>query len=72
MAAYLLPLSSSLSTSLSSSIVGERKGDHIQLHSESMRTITTVRLGEVVQLRWGKGSADRQAWVDLSVEEVKR
>jgi hypothetical protein len=61
-----------LEITLSNTTVGERTEDRIQLHSESTRTITTVRLGEVVKLRWGKGSADKQIWAELSVEEVKR
>jgi hypothetical protein len=45
--------------------------ERIQFNAESTRTITTVTLGEVVKLRWGKGNADRQTWVELSVKEVK-
>jgi hypothetical protein len=60
-----------LEITLSNTTIGERTENRIQLHTESTRTITTVRLGEVMKLRWGKGSADRQAWVELSVEEVK-
>ena len=56
---------------LSNTTIGERTEDRIQLHSESTRTMTTVRLGEVVKLRLGKGSAEKQTWAELSVEEVK-
>jgi hypothetical protein len=59
-----------LDLTLSNTTVGERSEERIQLHTESTRTITTTRLGEVVKLRWGKGSHDRQTWVELSVEEV--
>lgn len=61
-----------LDITLVNTTVGEQTEERIQLHSESTRTITTIRLGEVVKLRWGKkASADRQVWVELSVEEVK-
>jgi hypothetical protein len=60
-----------LDITLSNTTIGERTEDRIQLHSESTRTITTVRLGEVVKLRWGKGSTDKQTWAELSVEEIK-
>jgi len=60
-----------LDITVSNTTVGEGTEERFQLHSETTRTITTVRLGEVVKLRWGKASADRQAWVELSVQEVK-
>jgi hypothetical protein len=60
-----------LDITLSSTTIGERTKDRIQLHSESTRTITTVRLGEVVKLRWGKGGTEKQTWAELSVVEVK-
>jgi hypothetical protein len=56
---------------LSNSTLGERTEDRIQLHTESTRTITTARLGEVVKLRWGEGSGERPAWLELSLEEVE-
>jgi hypothetical protein len=61
-----------LDLTLSNTTVGERTEERIQLHTDTSRTITTVRLGEIVKLRWGKGSADRQTWAELSVEEIKR
>lgn len=60
-----------LDITLSNTTVGKRTQGHIQLHTEMSRTITTVRLGEVVKLRWGKGTTDKQAWVELSVAEIK-
>jgi hypothetical protein len=60
-----------LDITLSNTTVGEGKEKRTQLHTESTRTITTVRLGEVVKLRWGKGSAERQTWAELSVHEIK-
>lgn len=60
-----------LDITLTNTTVGQRNEGRTQLHTESMRTITTIRLGEVLKLRWGKGNADRQAWAELSVEEVK-
>jgi hypothetical protein len=60
-----------LDITLSNTTIGERTEERFQLHSESTRTITIVRLGEVVKLRWRKGTADKQTWVELSVEEVK-
>jgi hypothetical protein len=60
-----------LDITLSNTTVGKRTQEHIQLDTETSRTITTVRLGEVVKFRWGKGSADKQAWVELSVAEIK-
>jgi hypothetical protein len=60
-----------LDITLSNTTIGERTEDRVQLHSESTRTITTVRLGDIVKLRWGKGSTKKQTWAELSVEEVK-
>jgi hypothetical protein len=60
-----------LDISLSNTTLGNQTEDRIQLRSESTRTITTVRLGEVVKLRWGTGGAARQTWVEFSIEEVK-
>jgi hypothetical protein len=60
-----------LDVTLSDTRVGKRIKEQIQLHTKTSRTITTVRLGEIVKFRWGKGSANKQAWVELSVEEVK-
>jgi hypothetical protein len=60
-----------LDISLSNTTIGERTEGRIQLHSESTRTITTVRLGEVVKLRWRKGGTEKQTWAELSVEEVQ-
>jgi hypothetical protein len=60
-----------LDVTLARTTAGDRTEERIQLHTEASRTITTVRPGEVVKLRWGKGSADKQTWAELSVEEVK-
>ncbi|MFO0817987.1 MAG: hypothetical protein U1A77_08600 [Pirellulales bacterium] len=60
-----------LDITLTNTTVGQRNEGRTQLHTESTRTITTIRLGEVLKLRWGKSNADRQAWAVLSVEEVK-
>src|SRR4051794_17574876 len=56
-----------LDLKLSNTTVGKETEDQIQLSTETTRMITTVKLGEVVKLRWGKGSADNQRWVELSV-----
>lgn len=60
-----------LDVTLSNTTVRERTEERVQLNTESMRTITTLKLGEVVKLRWRKGSPDKQAWAELSVEEFK-
>lgn len=60
-----------LDLTLSNTTVGERTEERVQVHTESTRMISTVRLGEVVKFRWRKGSADRQVWVELTVAEVK-
>jgi hypothetical protein len=59
-----------LDLTLSHTTVAERTEGRVQLHTESTRTITTALLGEVVKLRWGKGGTEKQAWAELSVEEV--
>src|SRR5262249_56015818 len=56
---------------LSNTTVGERSEDRVEFYTESTRTLLTVRLGEVVKLRWGKGTADRQVWAELSVHEIE-
>jgi|GEM_PF-4569417 len=60
-----------LDITLSNAAVGERSEERIQLHIESTRTVTTVRLGEVMKLRWARGTAKKQAWVELSVAEYR-
>ncbi len=60
-----------LDLTLSNTTVGKRTKERIELNSESTRIIATVKLGEVVKLRWGKGTADKQTWAELSVEEIK-
>lgn len=60
-----------LDITLSNTTIAERTEERIQVHTESTRMISTVRLGEVVKFRWRKGSADRRVWVELTVEEVK-
>ena len=60
-----------LDITLSNTTFGQGNEGRTQLQTESTRTITTIRLGEVLKLRWDKGSADKQAWAELSVEEVK-
>jgi hypothetical protein len=60
-----------LEMTLSNTTVGERTKERMQIHTESTRTITAIRPGELLKLRW-KGTGDTQAWVELSVEEVKR
>jgi hypothetical protein len=61
-----------LDLTLSNTTVREQTEQRVQIHTESMRTIATVRLGEVVKFHWGKADSDRQAWMELSVEEFKR
>jgi hypothetical protein len=61
-----------LDITLSETSPAEGTEERLQFHTRSTRTIATVRLGEVVKLRWGKGGSDKQAWVELTVEEVKR
>jgi hypothetical protein len=51
---------------LSNSVV-VRKGERIEFQTESMRTSIFLRPGEVVKLRYCKGSADRQGWIELSM-----
>lgn len=45
--------------------------DALQLVTESHRTISTVSLNETVKFRWKNGAPDNQAWVELTVQEVK-
>ena len=44
--------------------------DRAQFHTESTRSISTVRLGDVLKIRCGRGTADSQTWIELTVEEV--
>ena len=47
---------------------GDQTAERIQVHTQSTRTITTVKLDEVIKLRFGKADGDKQRWVELSVE----
>ena len=60
-----------LDVTLSDTAVGDGADGRVQFHTESTRTITAVKLGEAFRLRWGKEGAERQAWVALSVKEIK-
>jgi Flp pilus assembly secretin CpaC len=60
-----------LDITLSNTTIGKKSKDRIELNTESTRTITTVKRGEIVKLRWGKGKADKQTWAELSVQEIK-
>jgi hypothetical protein len=60
-----------LDVTTSNTRVEEGTEAHKQVHTERTRKIIMMQLGAVVMFRWGKGSADRQRWVELSVEAVK-
>jgi hypothetical protein len=49
-----------------------RSKEPIQIQTEGTQTMSTVKLGEVLKHRVGKGTFDKQLWVELTVEEVKR
>src|SRR5262245_54869051 len=44
-----------------------RTEEPIQIHTESIQTLSTVKLGEVLKQRVGKGTFDKQLWVELTV-----
>ena len=47
---------------------GEQSTERIQLHTQSTRTITIVKLGEVIKLRCGKADPGKQFWIEVSVD----
>ncbi len=59
-----------LDITLSSTTMTRQTEECDEFRTASTRTITTVRPGEVLKLRWGKGSAERQAWAEISVAGV--
>lgn len=55
------------------STTGEQLKERTQFQTESLRSIATVRLGEVVKLRWNSPNGDKQkTWMELTVEEAKQ
>ncbi len=60
-----------LDMTLSSTTAGEKKNGRAQFHAQTTRTITTIKLGEVLKVRWGDGGAAKQSWVELSVDKVQ-
>ena len=60
-----------LDVTVSNTKFDPRTKGRIQFHTDMTRTITTIRLGEVVKLRCGKGSADHQTWAEVSVGAVE-
>jgi len=61
-----------LDLTLSNTTPGDQTAERTQLHTQTTRTITTVKLGEVLKLRCGKADAEKQIWIELSVEKVKQ
>ena len=55
------------------STITENANDFVEVQSESTRTISTVKEGEVVRVRIGKPGTDtgEQLWVELTYELVK-
>ncbi|HWY86367.1 MAG TPA: hypothetical protein VNX28_06570 [Gemmataceae bacterium] len=45
------------------------QGERIQLHTEGCQTIMTVKLGEIQRFRIGKGTGDKQMWVELTIQK---
>lgn len=60
-----------LDVTLSNTRLKDGNEQRKEFQSESTRTITTIRLGEVIKLRWPADKADKQVWAELSVLEVK-
>lgn len=58
-----------LDVTLTNTTVADQGPECLQLHSESTRIITTVKLGELQKLQVGKVGPERQ--IELSVEEFK-
>jgi hypothetical protein len=62
-----------LDITLSDATVAEKSEGRVQLRTETSRTVVTVRPGEVVKIRWGKGGTEKQqSWVELSAHENTR
>jgi hypothetical protein len=57
---------------LSNTTVKDLAKDKFQIQNESIQTITKVRLGETVKLRWASANCQHQAWAELSVEQIKQ
>lgn len=56
---------------LSYTTVIEKTEHSIRLLPQSKRVVTSLQLGKTMKFSSGNGTAQKQAWVDLSVEEVK-
>jgi hypothetical protein len=56
---------------MSHTAVGEKTNDRTQFHTHTTRTITTIKLGEVVKVRWSDGGADKKSWAELSVDKIQ-
>jgi hypothetical protein len=59
-----------LDITLSNTTAGEKNNGRAQFHAQTTRTITTIKLGEVLKVRWGDGGAEKQSWVELSLDKA--
>jgi hypothetical protein len=60
-----------LDISLSHTTLGTSSGeDRAQTMTSITRTVSTIRLGEIVKLRWPNGTAENQSWVEVWVREI--
>jgi hypothetical protein len=50
--------------------VAANHGERTDLHTQSHRVLTTVKVGELLKLRWPGATAEKQVWVELSADEV--
>jgi hypothetical protein len=44
--------------------------DHLQLHTDSHRIVTTLNLGEKSKMRWANFNGSESAWVEFQVDEA--
>jgi hypothetical protein len=54
----------------SNTTVAANTTERIDLHAESARTLTTMKPGESLKLRWPGGTPEKQAWAELTVNVI--
>jgi hypothetical protein len=59
-----------LDMTFSESTVATQTRDQTEINTMSKRRITSVKLGEVVKVRWPGGTAEKQAWIEMSVVDL--
>jgi hypothetical protein len=57
-------------TVATNTLVGPPSHDRVEVHTDTNRTIATIRIGQTLKLKMGKSEAGFERWVDLISHEL--